>query len=194
MRERRPRMAVLAAILAALMLVAVSPLASAGVVRFGARLDSQTQPDGGTQRCPNTSQTCTWVQVEAYQRAEGLKAPKDGTIKRIRVIAGNNGGSFRPVLARIRNGGDLAKVVRRGPLLSYVGQPDMDPPFQVQTFNVTMTVRRGDVLGIQALRTSLLRCSGANLPQFQPALPVGCGFRAPTDDTGCYLLIEAQYG
>jgi len=187
-------MAGLAAVLATLMLVSVSPLASAAPVRFGARLDNQTQPDGGAQSCSNTSTTCTWVQVEAYQRADGLKAPKNGTIKRIRVIAGEKGGRFRPVLARIRNGGDQAKVVRRGPLLTYDGQPDLDPPYQVQVFNVSMTVNKGDVLGIEALRTSLLRCSGANLPQFQPALLAGGGFRNATGDTGCYLLIEAQYG
>lgn len=193
MRERRPRMTALAAILATLMLAAVSPMASGAATRFGARLDSQTQPDGGTQSCPQ-AKSCTWIQAEAYQRADGLKAPKDGRITKIRVIAGNKGGSFRPVLARIKNNGSQAKVVVRGPQLNYAKQPDLDPPYKVQVFTVNMTVHKGDVLGIEARSTSLLRCSGANLPQFQPALTVGGGFKNQTSDTGCYLLIEAQYG
>lgn len=193
MRVRRGRVAVLATILSTFMLVSVSPLASAAPVRFGAKLNGEVQPHPA-QSCPDSSTSCTWIQAEAYQRADGLKAPKDGTIRRIRIIAGNQAGSFRPVLARIRNGGDRAKVVRRGPLLSYAKQPDQDPPYVVTVFNVTMTVRKGDVLGIEAKRTSLLNCSGAFLPQFQPRLPVGGGFRNATSDTGCYLLIEAQYG
>jgi hypothetical protein len=193
--QRRPsRVTGLAAVLAALLLATISPMASAAPVRFGARLDDQTQPDGGTQTCRNASKSCTWIQAEAYQRADGLHAPKDGRITKIRVIAGNKGGSFRPVLARIKNNGDSAKVVVRGTSLSYAKQPDLDPPYVVQVFSVNLVVHQGDVLGIEAKSTSLLRCSGANLPQFQPALAVGGGFRSQTGDTGCYLLIEAQYG
>ena len=66
MRERRSRMAAMTAILATLMLATVSPLASGAATRFGARLDSQTQPDGGTQSC-SLPKTCTWIQAEAYQ-------------------------------------------------------------------------------------------------------------------------------
>ena len=48
----------------------------------------------------------------------------------IRVIAGDKGGRFRPVLARIKNGGDLAKVLsyychtlaQMSPCLPAVGQ------------------------------------------------------------------------
>lgn len=194
MRERRSRMAALAAVLATVMLATVSPMASGAATRFGSRLNSDASANS-TQSCPISTKTCTWILAEPYQRPTGLKAPRDGTIRKIRVMAYDKGGSFRPVLARIRDGGNQAKVVKRGPLLTYNAQPDIENfPYVIQVFSVNLSVRKGDVLGIEAKRTSLLNCSGQFLPRFQPALAVGGSFRTQTSDTGCTLMVEAQYG
>jgi|SwirhirootsSR2_FD_contig_31_9245934_length_621_multi_3_in_0_out_0_1 hypothetical protein len=187
MRERRTRITGLGALLATLALVTLSPLASAAPVRFGSNL-SDDGSAGSTQSCPISTKTCTWILAEPYHRPNGIKAPKDGTIRRIRVIA-NKAGSFRPVLARIKNNGDTARVVRRGASISYLAKPDV-----IQVFVVRMTVKQGDVIGIEARKTSLLNCSGQHLPQYQPALPVGGAFRNATSDTGCTMMIEYQYG
>lgn len=194
MRERRSRMAALAAVLATLMLTSVSPMASGAATRFGSKLDSDASANS-TQSCPIATKTCTWILAEPYHRPTGLKAPRNGTIRKIRVIAYDKSGSFRPVLARIKDGGNQARVVRRGPLLSYNAQPDIENfPYVIQVFSVNMSVFKGEVVGIEAKRNSLLNCSGQFLPQFQPTLPVGGPFRTKTDDTGCTLMIEAQYG
>lgn len=191
MRERRQRPFAVAALLAGLLLAAMSPSASAAGTKFGSKLNQDASANT-TDSCPNSSETCTWILVEPYQRPDGFKAPRSGTIRKIRVMAYDSGGRFRPVLARIKNGGEEAKVVRRGPRLTYQAQPDIeDFPYVIQTFNVNITVNKGDVLGIEAKRTSLLNCSGQFTPYFQPALPVGGGFRDMDDNVGCTLMIEA---
>jgi len=175
------------------MLAAISPMASAAPTRFGSELDASVQPDGGTRTCPS-GKTCTWVMAEPYSNPTGLKAPRDGRITKIRVIAGNKGGTFRPVLARLKSDGETAKVVLRGPQFTFAKQPDLDPPYKVQVFTVSMTVHKGDVLGVESKAMSFIRCSGGELPRFKPALPVGGPFRTTSVNEGCNLLIEAQYG
>ena len=145
MRERRSRMAVLAAILATLMLASVSPLASAAPVRFGAKLDDQTQPDGGTDRLlqhvpdlhldPGRGRTSDQT---GSRRPRTARSRRSGSSRATRAA-----GSVRSSRAS-RNGGDQAKVVRRGPLLTYVAQPDLEEsPYQVQVFTVNLTVKQG---------------------------------------------------
>jgi hypothetical protein len=185
----------MAAVLATLVLASVSPLASAAPARFGSNLARSADPSANsTLECPDPGQSCTWIMGEAWQR-DSIKAPKRGTIRKIRVMAYDEGGRFRPVLARVKDHGNKAKIVRRGPLLTYEAQPDIDEfPYVVQTFSVNMSVKKGDVLGIEARRTSLLNCSGQFTPQFQPKLRVGDSFRTKTSDAGCILMIEAVYG
>ncbi len=76
----------------------VAPAAgSAAPVKFGAKLDPTVQPSNSLPglRCiadPLRFTPCTMVQNEAYGRPDGGHiAPKTGTIKKIRLIAGGPG-------------------------------------------------------------------------------------------------------
>jgi hypothetical protein len=132
---------------------------------------------------------------EAYGRPNGgHKSPKDGTIIKIRLIAGAPG-SFRLQIVRAHEtpGGFVAKAVRNGPRIEYQGQPDPNEPYKVEVFNVNVHVNKGDRLAIKAKKTSTLRCSsgGPNTLQFAPPLVVGEGFKDEFDTDGCWMLIEA---
>jgi hypothetical protein len=178
--------------------LAAAPAADA--VRFGAKLDSTVQPSNAEtahpcdQAYPNYR--CTWVMNEAYGRPErGHRASWRGTIKRIRLIAGE-AGQFRLQIVRVRrtaSGGFEAKAIRNGRIIRYDGQPDPDEPYVVEVFRVNIPIRRGQRLAIRTRETSTLRCSsgGSNTLLFHPPLRVGAGYRDSTGDEGCWLLLEA---
>ena len=92
----RTRLAVLAAVVAsfALMAAPAAGLAKAPV-KFGAKLDPTVQPSNSLPGLPCSQESlvqCTMVQNEAYGRPDGGElAPKSGTIKKIRLIAGGPG-------------------------------------------------------------------------------------------------------
>jgi hypothetical protein len=113
----------------ALTVAPASGLASAPV-RFGSKLDPTVQPSNSLPglSCDqaNPGVACTMVQNEAYGRPEGGQlAPKSGTIKKIRLIAGGPG-SFTLQIAKVNqstlHGTNQAKVVYTGPKISYTGQ------------------------------------------------------------------------
>jgi hypothetical protein len=164
---------------------------------FGSKLDSTIQPSNAESPhpCGHPARPCTWVMNEAYGRPNGgHKSPKDGTIIKIRLIAGAPG-SFRLQIVRAHEtpGGFVAKAVRNGPRIEYQGQPDPNEPYKVEVFNVNVHVNKGDRLAIKAKKTSTLRCSsgGPNTLQFAPPLVVGEGFKDEFDTDGCWMLIEA---
>jgi hypothetical protein len=186
----------------ALMVAPASGLA-APPVKFGAKLDSTVQPSNSlpAHRCTqqNPGAPCTMVQNDAYGRAGFERAPKSGTIKRIRVIAGGPG-SFRLQIAKVKGstlfGTNEAKVVRNGPKLSYTGQSEANwesGSYEVETFEVDIPVQKGQQLALRGNYTSMLRCSsgGNNTLIYQPSLAPGGPFAPATDTDGCWLLIEA---
>jgi hypothetical protein len=125
---------------------------------------------------------------EAFGRPDGgHKAARRGTIRKIRVLADDNG-SFRLQIARAREtaSGYQGKVVRNGPFIQYDGQPDPDEPYVVEVFTMNVQVRKGDRLAIRARKTSALRCGGGgdNTLLFHPPLEPGAGFRANTSEEG----------
>ena len=103
-------------------------------VRFGAKLNSTVQPSnslpGLTCNGPETPLVpCTMVLNEAYGRPDGGElAPRNGTIKKIRLIAGGPG-SFRLQIKKI-NGRRCSTPRKRGgwygPQIRYQG-PDRMP-------------------------------------------------------------------
>lgn len=77
--------------------------ASAAPVRFGAKLTNDTQPQPALW-CDEPNDTpphpSTWILNEAYGRPNGgHKAPKAGTIGRVRLMS-CDAGSFRVQVAR----------------------------------------------------------------------------------------------
>jgi hypothetical protein len=164
--------------------------------KFGAKLTPQTQPSNASTAhpCEPDPGKCTRVSMEAYGRPDGgHKAPKDGTIKKIRIIAGDSG-SFRLQLARAKANAEQAKVTYTGPRLSYDGQSG-DEPYEIESFKVNAHVEKGDHLGILSRKTSMLRCSsgGPNQLLFQPPLSAGGPFQTADATDGCWLLLEAVY-
>lgn len=170
-----------------------------GAYRFGSELDPTVQPSNAETAHPcnnaHPGRRCTWIMNEAYGRPNGgHKARRAGTITRLRLIAGEEG-RFRLQIARAHetSSGFVGKVLRNGPVIVYDGQPDPNEPYVVEVFRVNVPIRKGERLAINARRTSTLRCSsgGPNTLLFHPPLVPGAGFRANSDDDGCWLLLEA---
>ena len=191
----------LAAALTALAL-ALAPAAgmASAPVKFGAKLNSTVQPSnslpGLTCNGPETPLTaCTMVLNDAYGRPNGGElAPKTGTIKKIRLIAGGPG-SFRLMAVKHINGSD-AKVTRRGQKISYRGQVESaeeEGDYRVESFDVDMQVKKGMQLAIRGSITSMIRCSsgGDNTLIYSPPLFLGGSFTPATSTDGCWLLMEA---
>jgi hypothetical protein len=137
---------------------------------------------------------------EAYGRPNGgHKAPKAGTIAKVRIISCTPG-SFRIQVARPVPGTSKFKIVKNGPFINYAGDPqgcgeDDDFIYQVEKISVNFTVAKYDRIAIKARRTGALRCGsgGDHTLQFEPPLVAGGSSRKPTDDEGCFLLIDYQY-
>jgi hypothetical protein len=182
---------------AALLLVPAQGMASTS---FGAKLTPDVQPSNANtaHTCmPVAGELCTRISMDGYGRPGLPKAPKTGTIKKIKLIAGE-AGSFRFQLAKVRPGSQQAKIVRNGPSIRYQGQPytpggDDPETYNVESFKVNVKVKKGEFLAIKSQYTSMLRCSsgGPNQLLFQPPLALGNPFRAAADTDGCWLLLEA---
>jgi hypothetical protein len=185
---------------AALATLALAIPASASADSFGSKLKPNIQPSnaGNGQACKESNpQLCTRVMLEGYTNGPGVgspKAPHDGTIDKLRIIAQSDG-SFRPELAVAKPGMEKARVTYRGAKLSYDGQSNNDDTYEIETFNVNIPVEKGEYLAVESKRTSFLRCSsgGANQLLFQPALALGGPLKSAFNTDGCWLLLEAVY-
>jgi hypothetical protein len=195
--------------LAAFVAAMVAPASSfaSAPVKFGSKLNSTIQPSNSLpgitcNGLPTPGQACTMVQDEAYGRPDGgERAPKTGTIKQIRIIAGGPG-SFRPQIATVRHsasttlGATKAKVTYTGPKLSYTGQTEANyenDSYKVESFKVNIPVKKGQQLALRGNISSMIRCSsgGHNTLIFSPALSAGKPFQGATDANGCWILMEA---
>jgi hypothetical protein len=181
-------------------LLAAEPSPSAATV-FGSDLSSFPFPSetGGDnpQTCDeDPDATCLRVMTQAYGANGKLKAPRDGTIKAIRIIALEDG-SARLFLARLDpNDPFSARVTRKGPAFSYQGQPEDSDEVFVNYIDIPdVAVKRYEVLALRAVRLSALRGgSGGNRHlEFQPIPAVGGSFTEADDDNSYHMLIQAIY-
>jgi hypothetical protein len=182
----------------ALMLIPAAGLAKAPV-KFGAKLDPTVQPSNSLPAHPCSQEApgsgCTFVSNEAYGRPDGGElAPRSGTIKKIRLIAGGPG-SFRLQIAKVKPN-QRAKVVAVGPMISYAGQTEANfesDNYKVESFDVNVPVHEGEQLALRGNYTSMLRCSsgGDNTLIYQPPLRLGNPFQPVSDTDGCWILMEA---
>jgi hypothetical protein len=198
------RAGIVAALASVAMMVAPSAGLAAPAVKFGSKLDPTVQPSNSLPAHPcsqsNPGAACTMIQNEAYYRPDGGElAPKTGTIRKIRLIAGGPG-SFRLQIAKVKRstlyGTNEAKVLRNGPKISYQGQGDANwesDTYRVETFKVNVPVQKGQQLALRGNYTSMLRCSsgGDNTLIYQPPLFPGGAFTPASDTDGCWALIEA---
>ncbi len=203
-KTRRFTRTAIATALAATALAAI-PTANAGAAtKFGAKLDPTVQPSNSLPRHPCTHQdpgrSCTMVENEAYYRPDGgERAPKNGTIRRIRLVAGGPG-SFRLQIAKVKrstlNDTNKAKVLRNGPVIHYQGQSQQNwdsDHYNVESFKVNVPVHKGEYLAMRTKYTSMVRCSsgGDNTLIYQAPLLAGGGFTPAKSTDGCWTLMEA---
>jgi hypothetical protein len=196
-----------------LMLLAQALPVAAANPGFGAKLNKSSQPANaeGGQRCDDnggipTGSNCTWVATQAYQNAGRHKAPKNGTIGKVKLVSCIQG-SFRLQLANYKPATSTARVVRNGPVIKYAADPrqidaDLDTycggedgnDYIVQTFKVSVPVRAGEYIAFKAKRSGTLYCSGdSGIRLYAPALAVGGSYRKASDDTSCLMLVRLIY-
>ena len=188
----------------ALAVVPASGMAKAPV-RFGAKLNPTVQPSnslpGLTCNGPETPLVgCSMILNEAYGRPDGGElAPRNGTIKKIRLIAGGPG-SIRLQIEKVNRatlfGTKEARAVWYGPQIHYQGQTEAnfeDDNYRVESFPVDIPIKKGQQLGLRGQITSMIRCSsgGDNTLIYTPPLFLGGPFTAATNTDGCWLLMEA---
>lgn len=198
-----------AGIIAAFACLALAVVPAAGQakapVRFGAKLNSTVQPSnslpGLTCNGPETPLVgCSMILNEAYGRPDGGElAPRNGTIKKIRLIAGGPG-SIRLQIEKVNRatlfGAKEARAVWYGPQIHYQGQTEANfenDSYRVESFPVDIPIKKGQQLGLRGQITSMIRCSsgGDNTLIYTPPLFLGGPFTAATNTDGCWLLMEA---
>lgn len=196
-------------IVAAFVCLALAGVPAAGQakapVRFGAKLNSTVQPSnslpGLTCNGPETPLVgCSMILNEAYGRPDGGElAPRTGTIKKIRLVAGGPG-SIRLQIEKVNRatlfGSKEARAVWYGPQIHYQGQTEAnfeDDSYRVESFPVDIPIKKGEQLGLRGQITSMIRCSsgGDNTLIYTPPLFLGGPFTAATNTDGCWLLMEA---
>jgi hypothetical protein len=198
------RVGVLAALASVALMLAPAAGMAAAPVKFGSKLNPTVQPSNSLPglMCEHQTPgaTCTMVQQEAYGRPDGGQlAPKTGTIRKIRLIAGGPG-SFKLQIAQVKRstlfGTNEAKVVANGPRIGYQGQTEANfeaDSYRVESFPVDVPVKKGQQLALRGNVTSMVRCSsgGDNTLIYTPPLLAGGPFRGATGTDGCWILMEA---
>jgi hypothetical protein len=183
-----------------MMLIAAQP-AFAATTKVGAKLGTGTFPsnaypgtycdheiDGGS-----STYACTWILLNAFGGGSPT-APKNGSINKVKWVNGQ-GGSFKFVIAR-KNGSGQFKVISRSTTINYSTDPCDPVNCSVRSKTIApQAIQTGDYVGIQAAKSSMLRCdSGGNkIALFTPVLNPGGGYTTPTDYSGCFLLLTAVY-
>ncbi len=195
-RGTRLKVLTLAFVTAAL----IAPLAfgHGGGSKFGSKLTRDTQPSNGAPglKCePKSDQKCTFILNEAYAppNPDGKqKAPKDGTINKVKLIAATSG-KFKLQVAKVKKNGK-AKIVENGGKIAYDGQPGNGIHYKIEKFKVDIPIKKGEYLAARAKRISFVRCSsgGDNTLIYQPALGRD-KFEKPSGSDGCWMLLEAFY-
>ena len=162
---------------------------------FGSKLGHEPTPP---ERCrpDNASKLCTWILTIGHQNVGKERAPKNGTVAKLRLRSCTPG-TFILQIARANTATEQGKVIRTGPLINYKGNPsNCNGGAVIETFNVNVPVRTGDSLAIVANRVGFIyNASGDGTLLFDPPLPDGGAFRnATTENTGSgILLLQALY-
>ena len=166
--------------------------------RFGSLLTTTTQPANGNGPCrPNSlSKPCTAVMTLARNRPpSAVRAPKTGTLAKIRLISCVPG-SFVLQIARVALGTQNARVIRTGPAINYVGDPQQcaGDTYKIEEFPVNVPIAKGDVLAVLATRIGFLYNAGDNgFLAYDPPLADGAPARPAFDQGAGILLLEAFY-
>jgi len=194
-------------LLTAGLLMAAPMTASAASLSFGGIVNSQSQPsnaeDGYTcdenANIPDNA-TCTWVSIQAYHNGGHERAPATGRIGLVRLVSCVPG-SFRLEFAVASPSTKQARIVYKGPVITYLGQGGQagcggadGTTYLVQTFHVSVPVVKGQYIAIVAKGTGALYCSGGNgVLLFSPALATGGTLRHAQSGASCNLILQLFY-
>jgi hypothetical protein len=171
---------------------------------FGAKLTTHSQPSGAQngQSCDESARiphgsTCTWVAITAFENGSHFTAPMTGTVKHVKLVS-CVAGKFRLQLAKANPGARKARIVVKGPEITYAGQSPCGGAsgdhYVVQSFRVNLHVAKGDFIAIKARSTGTLSCSGGNgFLLYAPALPVGGPLKMSHSGASCDLLVQLSY-
>jgi hypothetical protein len=194
------RFAISTAVLASAGLLALP--AASGAFKFGAKLDRDPDnsapphdcaKDGGDIQSP-----CTRVLIasETGLVNGNLTAPKNGKLTKIRARAGA-AGKVRFKLIRLKDPNPQThtikgKAVAKSKRFQVQGN-GFNATNPIESFAVNMTVHKGDYLGFDSGKTSILRCSSGGTRQFlwNPPLAVGDPFRSTSFSGSCTLMVQA---
>jgi hypothetical protein len=176
--------------------------AASGAFRFGAKLnrepDNSAPPHDCSKDGGDITSPCTRVLVasETGLVDNHLRSPNNGMLTKIKVRAGA-AGSVRFKLLRLRNvntGAETAdgKAVAKSKVFHVQGN-GFNATNNIETFNVNMKVRKGDYIGFDSSKTSVLRCSSGGVRQFlfAPPLAVGDPFESTSFAGSCTLMVQA---
>jgi len=187
-----------------------APQAGAAPIGFGAKLTTSSQPTG-SEKCDQNGDipdnaTCTWVATTAFENGDHFKAPRDGTIKTVKLIS-CQAGSFVLQIARAKPSLGQAKVVRNGPTIHYAADPFVsdgnpetfcggdDGVYVIQSFPVNVPVKTGDFIAAKAKRLGFIHNSGGgNTFLFAPPLAPGGPFENKDDESSADLMLRLIYG
>jgi hypothetical protein len=176
----------------------------ASPAHFGAVLTTQTQPSPakGDFCSVNTSHpTCTFLLTQAFKCEfgsckNGHLAPKAGTLASVSLIACYPG-TFVLQIANANETVNKAQVVKSGPVIDYVGDPEHcnGTSYKIESFKVDVTVEKGQYLAVDTQNVGFVNCSGGgkNMLLFDPPLPDGGPVRTANKPDGCFMLLEAFY-
>ena len=202
----RSAIAVTTGVMAAL----VVPASAGAAAKFGADLSDGPQPQNAAQDCGDTSpgldetKPCTRI---AYNFNEAgpvngkSRAPKDGAIRKVKLIA-QQPGKLAFQLGRIKNldagnGTGEGRITRSGGKIEYEASGfTKQAGYEVQAFKVNVKVRKNEYLAVKGRTFSAQTCSSGSERQlvFQPPPAVGGPFQDQDADENCTMLIQAVYG
>ena len=190
-----------------LMLAQATMVDASTPVAAGSKLTTSVQPQNFDRSCdgnvasPNPN--CTWMFRHVYNRSGGQKAPKDGYIDKVRLIAcaypaastSSSARSGRGRTIRASTRPRCARPARRSRSPGTLMDAATDTTTSRPSTSRTSTWNKGEDFGVRGTAAEALRCNSGspNVLQFVPPLVNGSSYTNPDDTNGCDPLIELQY-
>jgi hypothetical protein len=195
------RILIRSAVFAAVGLMALPAASSA--FTFGAQINREPSNSTPPRSCAQDSNVglaspCTRVLIASENGFAGgnLKSPKDGVVTQFRIRAGGPG-SIRFKLVRLRNVNQAnstaeGKAHAKSQKFTVQGR-GFDAVNPVESFNVNLTVKKGDYVAIEGSKTTAQRCTQGSPRQlmWSPSLKVGDPFRKNDAHANCTLMVQA---
>jgi hypothetical protein len=180
-------------------LATMPAIASAATTTFGSSLNHSPANAGSTcaENGVSGPALCTHV-GSFYPGTSGrARSPVSGTITKIRLLA--EGPTTLVVkVVQVRNVSSdhkhgQAKAIAKSRTLHVQGTMDANGNSLVESFNVSLKVKKGDELAVDTTSNTAEYCADGTPGQllFDPILAIGHGFRSAGGVDGCLMLVQA---